>query len=60
MWQRHIYRCYQKALWFGHIHDCAKARYVEMYLFIYVAKTHYQCYQKVLWFGHIYKCVKAW
>ena len=60
MWQRHIYRYYQKALWFGHIYKCVKARYAEMYPFIYVTKTHYQCYQKALWFGHIYKCVKSW
>ena len=34
MWQRHIYRYYQKALWFGHIYKCVKAQYAEMCVFI--------------------------
>ena len=30
----------KKALWFGHIYKCVKAQYVEMCLYISVAKTH--------------------
>ena len=40
MWQRHIYWCYQKALWVGHIQKCVIALCANMCLHSYVAKTH--------------------
>ena len=32
MWQRHIYRCYQKALRVGHIYKCVTAQRAKMCL----------------------------